>query len=216
MAKSKKLGHDDTSGFEFVKRALGDHVTAAVNFDRLQKDPTKGYIIFEFLKCEEEQSVTPYTSHPNRYWNKNASKFLSLWRVSQDLGAVLYLVNYAEADTKYADQVLLMEVQDIDENGIVKESVTKHTMASFSKWFVDVNNRCLEAKDKLVLDIYRKKSRKDLGAIRLRKGKHAGETIEAIYGRDAGYLEWHSKTDYEYSKAVLCYLEKQQESGMEN
>ena len=76
---SKTLGHDDTSGFEFVKEALGENVTAAVNFDRLQKHPEKGYIIFEMLKCEKSQNVTPYTSHPRRYWNKNANKFLALW-----------------------------------------------------------------------------------------------------------------------------------------
>ena len=56
---SKTLGHDDTSGFEFVKEALGENVTAAVNFDRLQKHPEKGYIIFEMLKCEKSQNVTP-------------------------------------------------------------------------------------------------------------------------------------------------------------
>ena len=56
MAVSKTLGHDDTSGFEFVKRTLGNNVTSAVNFDRLQKDPENGYIIFEFLKCEETPS----------------------------------------------------------------------------------------------------------------------------------------------------------------
>lgn len=208
MAYSKKLGHDDTSGFEFVKRTLGNNVTAAVNFDRLQKDPDKGYIIFEFLKCEEEQCVSPYTSHPKRYWDKNASKFLSLWRAKQDFDATLYLVNYAEENTKYADEVLLIEVKDMDENGITEEVITKHTFDSFSKWFVEQNNRCLNPKSELIYEIYENKNLEDLGKIKLRKGKHANESLNEIYEKDANYLEWHSNTNYEYSKAVQCYLQK--------
>lgn len=213
MAVSKVLGHDDTSGFEFVKRTLGDNVTAAVNFDRLQKDPEKGYIIFEFLKCEESQMVNPYSSHPRKYWNKNASKFLSLWRASQDFGAKLYLVNYAEENTEHSDKVLVIEVLDMDETGITDEVVTKHTMQSFSKWFIDVNNRCLEEKSDLVSEIYRNKSKEALGRIALRKGKYNGQTIEAIYQQDPGYLDWHSRQNFEYSKATLHYLKKVREEA---
>ncbi len=214
MAFSKALGHDDTSGFEFVKRTLGNNVTAAVNFDRLQKDPQRGYIIFEFLKCEESQKVTPYTSHPNRYWDKNASKFLSLWRARQDFNATLYLVNYAEEKTRYEDQILVIEVIDMDENGITNEIKTRYTMESFSKWFLELNNSCLGTKADLIYEVYEKKSIDDLGKMKLRKGKHANESIETIYKTDFRYLEWHSRTEYEYSKAVLCYLKKISE--MEN
>lgn len=208
MSYSKALGHDDTSGFEFVKRALGANVTAAVNFDRLQKDPKRGYIIFEFLKCEEDQKVTPYTSHPNRYWNKNASKFLALWRAKQDFGATLYLVNYAEQGTEHEDEVLVIEVKEIDENGITDEIQTKHTMESFSRWFVKLNEQCLQPKEELIYEIYDKRPASELGKIKLRKGRHANESIETIYRTDPGYLEWHSQTGYEYSRAVLCYLKK--------
>lgn len=208
MANSKVLGHDDTSGFEFVKRTLGDNVTGAINFDRLQKDPQRGYIIFEFLKCEETQEVTPYTSHPRRYWNKNASKFLSLWRAKQDFDAILYLVNYAEKNTAHENEVLVIEVLDMDENGITKERKTQYTFSEFSKWFIQMNNRCLNSKSDLAREIYDRKSMEDLGKIVLRKGKHANESIEEIYRSDPGYLRWHSQTDYEYSKAVECYLQK--------
>lgn len=211
MVSSKTLGHDDTSGFEFVKRTLGNNVTAAVNFDRLQKNPAGGYIIFEFLKCEEGQTVTPYTSHPNRYWNKNASKFLSLWRARQDFSATLYLVNYAEENTKHADEILLIEVKDMDENGITDEIVTRYHFESFSKWFVEMNNKCLEPKEALVQEIYSNKTIDELGKIKLKQGKHANESISNIYVNDIGYLEWHSTTNYEYSKAVSCFLKKVKE-----
>ena len=37
MMKSKALGHDDESGFKFAKEMLEGDVTAAINFDRIQK-----------------------------------------------------------------------------------------------------------------------------------------------------------------------------------
>ena len=206
--KSKKLGKNDASGFEFVKRVLGDNETAAVNFDRFQKHPEQGYIIFELLKCGEEQSVTPYTSHPRNYWNKNSSKFLSLWRACQDLHATLYLVNYADINTRYADQVLLIEVKDMDENGITDEIDTRYTIDEFSKWFIKLNNECLESKNSIIQDIYNGKSLDELGKIKLRKGKYANKCISDIYAQDGAYLEWHSKSDYEYSRAVKSYLNK--------
>ena len=208
MAESKKLGHDDSSGFEFVKSMLGDNVTAAINFDRLQKHPTEGYIIFELLKCEDSQSVTPYTSHPNKYWNKNSRKFLSLWRAKQDLNAKLYLVNYAEAETAHADKVLLIEVLDIDENGIISEKKTKHTRKSFSSWFIDLNNQCLEPQKSLVADIYKNKSADELGKLKLIRGKYSGKTISEIYMTDLSYLDWYSEQDLSYSEAIRQYLKK--------
>lgn len=205
---SKTLGHDDTSGFEFVKEALGENVTVAVNFDRLQKHPEKGYIIFEMLKCEKSQNVTPYTSHPRRYWNKNANKFLALWRAKQDFAATLYLVNYAEAGTPHENEVLVIEVCDMDENGITREEVTKHTRETFSKWFSELNNQCLVSKEELANSIYENKTADELGNIVLRKGKYSGEMLRTIYVKDIGYLEWHSKQSYEYSNAVKWYLKK--------
>lgn len=143
MSLSKSLGHGDESGFEFAKEMLAEDATAAINFDRLQKHPAKGYIIFEFLLCEEIQKVTPYTSHPKRYWYKNSKKFISLWGVAKDLKATLYLVNYAKKGTKAEDEILLIEVLDLDKNGINKENLTKMTRKQFSDFFRSLNKECL-------------------------------------------------------------------------
>lgn len=143
MSLSKSLGHGDESGFEFAKEMLAEDVTAAINFDRLQRHPTKGYIIFEFLLCEEEQHVTPYTSHPRRYWYKNSRKFISLWNVAKDLKATLYLVNYAKKGTKSEDEILLIEVLDVDDQGIKKENLTRMTRKQFSDFFRSLNKECL-------------------------------------------------------------------------
>ena len=96
----------------------------------------------------------------------------------------------------------------MDENGITEEIKIRHTLASFSEWFVNMNNKCLSSKEDIVSDIYNRKSIEELGKIVLRKGKHANESIETIYQKDKQYLEWHSKSKYEYAKAVKCYLRK--------
>ena len=143
LYKSKPLGHDDTSGFEFVKEILDGDPTAGINFDRLQRHPTKGYIIFEWLLCDEKQQVTPYSSHPKNYWDKNKAKFISLWRVACDLKATLYLVNYAKAGTKAADEILLIKVLDLDKEGIKNEEKKKYTRKEFQEWFRKLNKECL-------------------------------------------------------------------------
>ncbi|MBR1530187.1 MAG: hypothetical protein IJ642_12950 [Oscillospiraceae bacterium] len=141
---SKALGHDDSSGFNFVKEMLNGDPTAGINFDRLQRHPQKGYIIFEWLLCEETQWVTPYTSHPRKYWNQNKRKFISLWNVAQALHATLYLVNYAKQGTAHQDEILVIEVLDLNKDGIVKENVTKYTRSSFQNWFRQLNRECLK------------------------------------------------------------------------
>lgn len=142
--KSKALGHDDSSGFIFAQEMLKGDPTAAINFDRIQKHPKRGYIIFEYLLCEEEQTVTPYTSHPNRYWNKNSRKFISLWEIAKDLDATLFLVNYAKLGTKNENEIRIIVVEDIDKNkGIIKEESIKTTREKFSEWFRKLNKECL-------------------------------------------------------------------------
>ena len=137
---SKALGHDDSSGFEFAQEMLAGDITAAINFDRIQKHPKKGYIIFEYLLCEEAQTVTPYTSHPNRYWHKNSRKFIALWNVAKDLDAKLILVNYAKKGTKNEDKVKVIVVKDIDEKeGLTKYKEYKWTRKQFSDWFRKLN-----------------------------------------------------------------------------
>ena len=102
MTGSKPLTHEDESGFSFVKEILDGDATYAINFDRLQKHPQIGYIIFEFLLCDEAQTVDPLTSHPNRYWHKNSQKFIALFEAKETLKATLYLVNYAKVGTKHS------------------------------------------------------------------------------------------------------------------
>lgn len=145
---SKPLGHPDESGFQFIQEMLAGEPTYSINFDRLQFDAIDGrYVIFELLLCDEKQAergVTPFTSHPNRYWFKNKAKFLSLWKAARALNARMYLVNYARLGTKSADEVLLIEALDMDESGITKENQIKFDRASFGEWFREQNKRCTQ------------------------------------------------------------------------
>lgn len=141
--KSKPLGHDDESGFGFVKEMLRGDSTFAINFDRLQKHPERGYIIFEFLLTDEAQVVTPQTSHPNKYWHKNSQKFIALWAAARALDATLYLVNYAKQGTPHADKVTAIKVLDIDDQvGITREQKRDFSREEFGAWFRELNAKC--------------------------------------------------------------------------
>lgn len=142
---SKPLGIDDISGFEFVKEILNGDPTYAINFDRIQWDNKfNQYVIVEFLLCEEAQSVTPFTSHPNRYFLKNKQKFISLWEISQQFNARLYLVNYAKKGTKNDNKVLFMLVNNVNENNapnFVTTSDYRMSRDKFAEQFRAMNKR---------------------------------------------------------------------------
>ena len=142
MTFSKALGSDDISGFSFVKDILDGDPTFAINFDRLQKHPSEGYIIFEFLLCEERQKVNPHSSHPRRYWHLNSRKFLSLYNVAKDLSAKLYLVNYAKKKTIHEDKIKVIKVISMNEQGIQKEEIWNTSRESFASWFKNLNKEC--------------------------------------------------------------------------
>ncbi len=140
---SKPLSHDDESGFQFVREVLAGDPTYAINFDRLQKHPKHGYIIFEFLLTDEAQVVTPNTSHPNKYWHKNSMKFISLWQAAIDLKATLYLVNYAKEHTRHANKITAIKVLELDSvKGITKEQKKDFTREEFASWFRQLNREC--------------------------------------------------------------------------
>jgi hypothetical protein len=151
---SKPIETSDVSGSEFTIEMLNGDPTYGINFDRVQWDnKNKNYIVFENLLCSEDQfprGITPYTSHPNRYFHPrygkpgNAQKFISLWEISKKLEAKLYLVNYSKKGTKYENEVLLMEVQNVDPKDMaspVKTIDKKMTRKEYSKWFREMNQR---------------------------------------------------------------------------
>jgi hypothetical protein len=151
MRKSKPLNHADTSGFDFVKEMLcGDLNGGTDGFDRVMKHPKYGYIFFELLRVKEHQSeigITPYTSHPNKYWNTAYRKFLSQWNLYKSVNtkARYYLVNYAPKGEKFEDEVKLMRVKHLDINKGLATEDHLLTRNQFSKWLRKINAECIEA-----------------------------------------------------------------------
>ena len=100
MNKSKPLLSSDDSADEFVRECLKGDPTYGINFDRIQTNSQTGkYLILEYLLCDEKQfknKVTPFTSHPNRYFHLNKRRFLTLWKLSKKLNADLILINYSK------------------------------------------------------------------------------------------------------------------------
>lgn len=145
---SKPLEVSDESGFEFVKEMLDGDPTFGINFDRIQWDSEgENWVIIEYLRCHKKQfsrGITPYSSHPNRYFNKNARKFIALWILKNVLNARLYLVNYAKrSENTITNQVKLMEVLKINEEGpnFVVTVDQNMNRKEFSNWLRDMNKR---------------------------------------------------------------------------
>lgn len=206
---SKRLNQYDESGFQFAKEMLSDDTTSAVNFDRIQKHPKKGYIIFEYLLCEETQSVDPHSSHPNLYFNQNAMKFLSLWRAALDFHATLYLVNYAKKGTKHEDKIKVIEVTDVTNKKLIGNE-TKYTRSEFQAWFRTLNRECASTKEDILADIYMKSPMENLESTVLSLKKHKGETIKAVFDQDEQYLRWMIREQVTCAElpAVKAYIKR--------
>lgn len=140
----KRVGHWDENGFNFGKEMLCGDLSNGINFDTVRKHKELGYLIFEFLLCDESQTVCPFTSHPNRYWNKNKFKFINLFQIAKDLKATLYLINYSKKGTANEDKILGIKVLEVSKlEGIIKQQVKKFTRKEFSDWFREINKKSM-------------------------------------------------------------------------
>lgn len=145
--KSKPLSGSDESGSEFTREMLQGDPTYGINFDRIQWDSKdKCWILIENLRCHENQfskGITPFSSHPNRYFWKNSMKFIRLWELTLELKGKLFLVNYSKLGTEFGDEVLLMEVKNVNRTAwpFVDTIDTKLSRDQYSKWFREMNER---------------------------------------------------------------------------
>lgn len=144
MTHKKTLEHGDESGVKFSQEMLNGDGVGGFNVDTFYFSELTGWIIFELLKCDEKQVVTPYTSHPKNYWHKDKNKFLALYALKKSLKpkARLFLINYADAGTKAADEVLMIEVLKMNKEGITEEKVQKLTRREFSSKLRALNKLC--------------------------------------------------------------------------
>ena len=92
------------------------------------------WVVFEFLRCV---TVRPFNSHPRRYWYKNKRKFISLWKLKEQLDADLFLVNYEDS----REQFLKIKVLDLNPEGIQEEETEEMDKTKFFSYFKEVNRR---------------------------------------------------------------------------
>lgn len=139
-----KLRLDD-SAFSISKACLANDVTYGFNLDKLiYNDKTKEVYLFELLLCDEAQSVTPWTSHPNKYFHKNAMKFVNLVKVADELKTSVYLINYAKPQTKAEKEILFMKVLSLNEQKPTSPLLTEDKKITFENLQKGLANKILK------------------------------------------------------------------------
>jgi hypothetical protein len=131
---SKPISKTDEESKKLIIEVLDGEFTGGFDIDSIYNIPDEGWLVLEFLKCD---TVKPFESHPNRYWFKNSRKFISLWNLTQKLDGKLILVNYE----KSREQFLIIEVKNLDKNGIHDEVKIRMNMKEFSVYFKNINQR---------------------------------------------------------------------------
>lgn len=143
MENSKAISATDESAKRLIIDALNGENTGGFDLDSVYYIDGQ-YIVLEFLKCDSSYpSVTPYTSHPNRYWF-NKQKFISLWDLTRKLDGRLFLLNYEEPYNRFR----CMEVTSLDPQKGIENTDAMWNYDQFKKWFVELNHHhFIEIKD---------------------------------------------------------------------
>jgi len=145
--KSKPIGKIDETSKEFIMELLGREETHGIDIDCIYYIKGKGWIIFEFLKCD---TVDPYESHPNRY-PFNWKKFAALFELSKKLEGELILVNYSKEDG-WKDKIKVLYVKNVNISKVkrdlssglryseyIETKEKKMNLSKFREWFINLN-----------------------------------------------------------------------------
>lgn len=143
MGESKTLDKWDEWAKLLIIELLNWAKTGGFDLDSVYFIKWKYYVI-EFLKCDSKLPwVTPFTSHPNRYW-KNKQKFISLWNITEKLNWDLYLINYEILEnSKIWDNFKLMKVLSLDENSWITTDDKKMNLKEIKEWWWKLNKDSL-------------------------------------------------------------------------
>lgn len=93
LSNSKKISKIDDSSKKFIMDCLGNNNTYGFDIDSIYFVDGQWYL-FEYLKCENEY-MNPHTSNP-KYYPWNYKKFLSLYKIKNELNGKLFLINYSD------------------------------------------------------------------------------------------------------------------------
>ena len=146
MKHSKPLRKTDESATRLIIKTLNGQNAYGINIDGIFKTPD-GWILMEFLKTESRY-VTPCTSHPRRYWDKNWRKFVRLWEIARRLEAKLYLINYEEKENGNYGKFRIMEVnmckRPDEQNPVETKDIIvceKSDFETFKKFYLKINEQ---------------------------------------------------------------------------
>jgi len=144
MTDSKTLKGIDDSSARLIKNVLAGKNGYGIDIEIIFKTKSQGWVMMEFLKCEDRPDVNPCSSHPKRYW-KNWRKFAKLWEITKKLNSKLYLVNYEEKEINKYGKFRIMEVNmDIEPTQdtiiVTKDIVACGSFEDFQKFYLSINN----------------------------------------------------------------------------
>ncbi len=144
MMDSKTLKDIDDSSARLIKNVLAGKNGYGIDLEIIFKTKSQGWVIMEFLKCEDRPDANPCTSHPRRYW-KNWRKFARLWEIAKMLNSKLYLVNYEEKEQNIYDKFRIMEVDmniEPTQDTVIatKDIVACGNFDDFKKFYMSINN----------------------------------------------------------------------------
>lgn len=145
---------NDNNGRELIIPALVGTHTRFFDFDLLN---TRRRFNIEFLKNEshikkrqgkQKWELSNSATHPNRYWRQNKMKFLTLWEACKIIRSDLYLLSYSE---DINEELHLMKVLDLNENGIKHDIEFKIKYNVFIEWLKEMENGIVNDIDYLKL-----------------------------------------------------------------
>lgn len=138
--RSKALAAADDSAARLLRELLGDSPGRNFDIESIFLEKTTSGLwrwwIFEFLKCDSElRGIDVRSSHPNRYWEKNKRKFLSLWAVVKCLRkagceAELVLVNYDDG-REFVKRMIVKEIDEYSEENWIHEGRAVYGKSNF-------------------------------------------------------------------------------------
>ncbi len=135
----------ENTPFALTKYLLNKYVTYGFNIDQIiYNEKSQEIYLFEYLLCESSQTVTPYESHPNRYFSNNSQKFITLFKFSSQFHLPLYLLNYAKPYTTHQDKILFMKVLNVDPLNLNKNFVqTKNKETNITSLITQLEKKFL-------------------------------------------------------------------------
>ena len=106
--------------------------TRGIDIDALFHSPARGgWCVLEFLRCE---SVRPWESSPNRYWDRVRGKITALYRIAERLEGRLYWITWEDS----REQFSILRVSEVAPD-YVRYDRRDRDWEGFRRWYLALN-----------------------------------------------------------------------------